>query len=131
MRAHHTYDYALIRVVPRVERGEFVNVGAVVSCETTKFLEARIALDEARVVALDPRVDLALVRKHLDTFARICRGGADAGPIGRLSQRERFHWLTAPRSTILQTSPTHTGRCEDPAALLDRLIATMVQIPAL
>lgn len=127
MRAHHTYDYALIRVVPRVERGEFVNVGAVVSCETTRYLEARIELDDARLLAIDPGVDLVAVKKHLDTFQRICAGGADAGPIGKLSQRERFHWLTAPRSTIIQTSPAHTGRCEDPAALLERLVVTMVR----
>jgi hypothetical protein len=128
VRAHHTYDYALIRVVPRVERGEFVNVGAVVSCESTRYLEARIELDDTRLLALDPGIDLVAVRKHLDTFQRICAGGADAGPIGKLSQRERFHWLTAPRSTIIQTSPAHTGRCEDPAALLERLVVTMVRI---
>ncbi len=127
MRA--AYDYALIRVVPRVERGEFVNVGVVLSCKGGDFLEARIELDEARLRALDPGVDLDTVRSHLAAFAAICAGGASAGPIGKLPQRERFHWLTAPRSTMIQTSPMHTGRCADPAAAIERLLDTMVRTP--
>lgn len=125
----HAYDYALIRVVPRVERGEFVNVGVVLSCKTGDFIEARIELDEARLRAIDPGVDLDAVRAHLAAFAAICAGGDDAGPIGRLPARERFHWLTAPRSTMIQTSPVHTGRCADPAASIARLLDTMVRAP--
>ena len=108
------YDYALIRVVPRVERGEFVNVGVVLSGKAGGLLEARIEIDEARLLALDPALDLDVVRGHLAAFAAICAGGAAAGPIGQLPPRERFHWLTAPRSTMIQTSPTHTGRCAEP-----------------
>lgn len=129
MHAPDTYDYAIIRVVPKVEREEFVNAGAIVSCPASDFLEARIELDEARVLALDPGADLATIRTHLATLPAICAGGPEAGPIGALSKRERFRWLTAPRSTVIQTSPTHTGTCTDPAALLEHLLATMVRRP--
>ena len=125
--AASTYDYAIIRVVPRVEREEFVNAGVIVLCATQRFLDCRIALDEARLAALDPDVDLAVVRRHLATIPAICRGGAEAGPIGRLTPVERFRWLTAPRSTIIQTSPAHTGRCTDPVLLLEHLLDTMVR----
>ena len=124
-----TYDYAVTRVVPRVEREEFVNAGVIVSCPEKAFLEARIELDEARLRALDPDVDMAAVRAHLETIPRIAAGGADAGPIGALAPRERFHWLVAARSTVIQVSPPHSGRCEDPAALLDHLMRTMVRPP--
>ena len=124
---HDTYDYAVIRVVPRVEREEFVNVGAVVSCPSRGFLEARIELDPARVLALDPAADIEAIRTHLDSIPVICRGGPAAGAIGELSPRERFRWLTAPRSTVIQFSAAHTGRCEDPEALLARLLETMVR----
>jgi hypothetical protein len=110
-----------------VDREEFVNAGVIVSCPARDFLEARIELDEARLRALDPSVDLETVRAHLESFRIICANGAGAGPIGRLSQRERFHWLVAPRSTIIQTSPVHTGRCEDPADVLSHLLKTMVR----
>jgi len=120
------YDYAVIRVVPKVDREEFINAGVIVSCPDLSFLEARIKLDESRLLALDPTVDVDLVRNHLATIPTICRGGDEAGSIGRLSQRKRFHWLVAPRSTVIQTSPVHTGRCDDPAAALDHLVATMV-----
>lgn len=129
MPAVETYDYAVIRVVPRVEREEFVNVGVIVSCPKANFLDARIEVDEARLRALDPAIDLESVRAHLASIPAICRGGPDAGPIGRLSPRERFHWLVAARSTIIQASPAHTGRCEDPPALLERLMDTMVRTP--
>jgi hypothetical protein len=121
------YDYAIVRVVPRVERGEFVNAGAIVSCQTRDFLKARIELDEARVLAIDPHADLDAIRMNLESITRICQGGPQAGPIGALTQRERFHWLVAPRSTIIQTSPVHTGRCGDPEAVLEHLLATMVR----
>ena len=121
-----TYDYALVRVVPRVERGEFINVGAIVSSDAEGFLEARFAVDEARLKALDPRIDLAAVHAALASIAAICAGGDAAGPIGRLALRERFHWLVAPRSTMIQTSAVHTGRCHDLESavegVLDRLV---------
>lgn len=96
---HRTYDYAIIRVVPKVEREEFINAGVIVSCPARKFLAARIELDEQRLRALDPAVDVEAIRAHLAAIPVICAGGAQAGPLGRLSQRERFHWLAAPRST--------------------------------
>ena len=120
------YDYAVIRVVPKVEREEFINAGVILSCPEVSFLEALIKLDESRLLALDPLLDLDMVKTHLATIPKICRGGDDAGPIGQLTQRERFYWLVAPRSTIIQTSPVHTGRCSDPAAALRHLVATMV-----
>jgi Protein of unknown function (DUF3037) len=122
-----SYDYAVIRVVPRVEREEFVNVGVIVSCPSRSFLEARIEVDEQRLLVLDPTLDLESIQIHLSTIPLICAGGEAAGPIGLLSQRERFHWLIAPRSTIIQTSPAHSGRCDDPAAELEHLLATMVR----
>jgi hypothetical protein len=114
-----TYDYAVIRVVPRVEREEFVNAGVIVSCPERKFLEAAIELDEARLLALDPSIDLVAVHSHLAAIPAICAG--------RFAPRERFRWLTAPRSTIVQTSPAHAGRCDDPAGLVEHLLATMVR----
>ena len=120
------YDYAVIRVVPKVDREEFINAGVIVSCPDLSFLEARIKLNESRLLALDSTVDLDLVRKHLESIPIICGGGDGAGSIGQLPQRQRFHWLVAPRSTIIQTSPVHTGRCADPSAALERLAATMV-----
>ncbi len=122
------YDYAVIRVVPKVERGEFVNAGVILSCPSNGFLEARIELDEPRLLALDPTADLETIRTHLADFPMICAGGPNAGPIGQLSKRERFHWLVAPRSTIIQPSPSHTGMCDDPEAALERLMAMMVRI---
>jgi hypothetical protein len=110
-----------------VEREEFVNVGVIVSCPAADFLEARIELDDARVLSLDPGADLMAIRMHLATIPRICAGGDEAGPIGKLPPRERFRWLIAPRSTIIQASPAHTGRCGDPSALLEHLLATMIR----
>lgn len=120
-----TYDYAIIRIVPKVEREEFVNVGAIVSCATKKFLEARIELDEQRLMALDATLDLEMIRDNLAAIPLIC-AGKEAGVIGQMPQRDRFHWLVAPRSTIIQTSKVHTGLCPDLSAILDRLINTMV-----
>jgi hypothetical protein len=120
------YDYAVIRVVPKVDREEFINAGVIVSCPDLSFLEARIKLNEARLLALDPSLNLDVVRTHLATIPTICRGGDDAGPIGELPQRQRFQWLVAPRSTVIQTSPVHTGRCSDPIVALEHLIRTMV-----
>jgi hypothetical protein len=128
--AEYAYDYAIVRAVPRVERGETINVGVILSCPDLDFLEARIELDDARLLALDNTVDLDAVRAHLATIPRVCRGGSEAGPIGELPTRSRFHWLVSPRSTIIQVSPVHTGRTSDPAACLDRLLDTMVRRPS-
>jgi hypothetical protein len=125
--AEHTYDYAIIRVVPRVDRGELINVGVILSCPAVDFLEARIELDAARLLALDPSIDVEATREHLDIIPRVCRGGAEAGEIGALPQRSRFHWLVSPRSTIIQMSPVHTGRTSDPHKALERLLETMVR----
>jgi hypothetical protein len=122
-----TYDYAIVRVVPRVERGEFVNVGVILSCSATGYLSARIEVDEARLLALAPSIDLAAIRQGLAAIPAICAGGDSAGPIGKLSTRERFHWLVAPRSTSIQTSPVHTGRCVTMDDTLEKLMATMVR----
>jgi hypothetical protein len=129
VRPADTYDYAVIRVVPRVEREEFVNVGILLSCEASSYLEARIELDEGRVAALDPTLDLESLRRHLDTIPAICRGGPGTGPIGLLPQRARFHWLTAKRSSIIQTSPVHMGKCADMAATMEHLLERMVRRP--
>jgi len=130
VRDHATYDYAVIRVVPRVERAEFVNVGIILWCQDETFLEARIELDEQRLLALAPDLDIAAVRAHLATIPAICVGGDGAGPIGKLSRRERFDWLTAPRSTMIQTSPVHAGRCADPRAAIEHLLDRMVRSQA-
>lgn len=129
MHDHYTYDYAIIRVVPRVEREEFVNVGVIMSCPAREFLEARIELDEQRLMAFDSTLDIESIRAYLETIPAICNGGEQAGPIGQLSQRERFHWLVAPRSTIIQTSPVHTGCLKNPTAVLEHLLDTMVRPP--
>jgi hypothetical protein len=127
VHALRTYDYAVVRVVPRVERGEFVNAGIILSCDVERILLASIELDERALLAVDSRVDLDLVRSVLQSIPAICAGGEAAGDIGRLSARERFHWLVAPRSTIVQSSPVHTGRCAEPAAALEHLMQTMVR----
>jgi hypothetical protein len=121
------FDYAVIRVVPRVERQEFINAGVVVSCQARNFLKAKFELDRARLAALDPQLDVVIIQKHLDAIVLISEGGAEAGPIGLLPQRARFHWLVAPRSTIIQTSPVHTGLCHDGEAMLEHLLARMVR----
>lgn len=123
----HTYDYAVVRVVPRVERGEFINAGVIVSCDVQRFLDARIELDEAALRCLDPQADVPGVRAALAAIPAICAGGDAAGLLGRMSARERFHWLVAPRSTIVQTSPVHTGRCADLRAVADHLMVQMVR----
>lgn len=121
------YDYAIVRVVPRPEREEFINVGVILSSVQARILEARIELDATRLRALDAGADLDQIRAHLATIPLICAGGAGAGAIGRLNMRERFHWLVAPRSAVIQMSAVHAGRCEDPARALDHLVATMVR----
>ena len=127
MPANCTYDYAIIRLVPRVERGELVNVGVILSCPACDFLDARIEIDAARLRALDAALDVDAARAHLDTIPLICAGAPQAGPLAQLPQRSRFHWLVAPRSTIIQTSPVHTGRTDNPAATLERLLKSLVR----
>lgn len=127
MRA--SFDYALIRVLPRVERGEFVNAGAILFCRTLRFLDARISLDAARVLALAPDLDVAEVERYLQAIPRICAGGRAAGQLGDFNQSERFHWLVAPRSAIIQASPVHCGLCDDPVAALDDLVQRLVHAP--
>ena len=126
MHAPNSYDYALIQLVPSVERGECLNVGVILFCRTLGFLGARIHLNATRSLALSPDLDLAAIQQQLDTIMLICEGGPEAGLLGKMSQSERFHWLVSPRSTIIQISPTHEGMCDDPEAALDHLLKTMV-----
>ncbi len=128
MPARSSFDYAVIRVVPRVEREEFVNAGVILFCLERDFLAARVELDRARVRALAPEADLDTLEAHLQAIPRIAAGGEGSGPIGRLSARERFHWLVAPRSTMIQVSPVHAGLCEEPARALDHLFERMVRV---
>ncbi|MGH8082023.1 MAG: DUF3037 domain-containing protein [Lysobacter sp.] len=128
MPTRSTYDYAVIRVVPRVEREEFVNVGVLVSCPQAQLLVAGIELGESRLLALDPSADIEAVRLHLQAIERICQGGRDSGPIGQLPPRARFHWLTAKRSSIIQMSPVHTGRCLQADSIVEHLLQRMVRV---
>jgi len=124
-----SFDYAILRVVPRVEREECINAGVLLFCLERDFLAARVEVNEARLRALWPGTDAELVRQHLEAIPRICAGGPDGGPIARMSLRERFHWLVAPRSTIIQVSPVHTGLCDSPERALDELFRRMVLVP--
>ena len=127
MPGRRSFEYALVRVVPRVERGECLNAGAIVWCKAAQWLGARIELDRARLLALAPDADVTMIEAHLASIERIARGDAAAGPIARLEPRERFAWLVAPRSTAIQVSDVHEGLCEDPAAALDHLVETLVR----
>jgi hypothetical protein len=129
MPARSSFDYAILRVVPLEERGECLNVGVVLICRQRRFLGMRLALDEARLRAFWPPLDLDLMRQQLEGLRRVCEGDRAAGPVARLSQSERFHWLVAPSSTIIQPSPTHSGLCSDPAAALDELLERLVLAP--
>jgi hypothetical protein len=126
MPALSSYDYAIVRVVPCVERGECINVGVILFCRTRRFLGALISLDAQRLTALFPAIDVSAVQSHLDIISLVCAGNLEAGPISQLSQSERFHWLVSPRSTIIQTSPVHSGLCSNPEATLEHLMKTMV-----
>ena len=127
MRERFSFDYAIVRVVPRVDRGEFLNAGVILYSPTAAFLDARVGLDHARLLALAPDVDVAMVESYLGAIPKICAGGGDAGSIGQLGQGARFHWLVAPRSTILQMSPVHAGVDHDLTAALKRLFEKMVR----
>lgn len=121
------YLYAIIRVVPSVERGECLNAGVVLLCRAMAFLGARVHLDEARLRSFAPDTDPAVVRPYLDAVERIAHGDVTGGPIARLSIGERFHWLVAPSSTIIQPSAVHTGLTDDPAAELEHLVEVLVR----
>ncbi len=127
MPERFVFDYAVVRVVPRVDRGEFLNVGVIVFSPTAGYLRSRIELDRARLRALAPSLDLAAVESYLDVIPKVCAGGGEAGSIGELPQRARFHWLVAPRSTIIQTSPMHSGVHHDPEAALEGLFRKLVK----
>ncbi len=124
------YDYAVLRVVPHVERGECINAGVIVCSTRRQFLQARVELDDARLLALDPQADLPSVRAGLQAIVRVCEGGAAAGALGQMPLRARFDWLVAPRSTMIQTSAVHAGRTDDLNAALERLMQRMVRSPA-
>jgi len=124
--ATSSYDYAVIRLVPCVERGECINVGVILFCRTRRFLGALIQLDEERLHGFAPNMDFAQVQQQLDHLLQVCYGKAESGPIGQLSQSERFHWLVSPRSTIIQISPVHVGLCTDPNVALQQLLEKLV-----
>ncbi len=123
------FEYAVLKVVPRVDRGEFINAGVILYCQAERFLSARVHLDPARLKALDPDADLEALRAHLEAIRSVCAGGPEAGAVGRLPPGERFGWLVAPRSTVVQPSPVHTGLTDDPEAELERLLRSMVLPP--
>ncbi|HKS28838.1 MAG TPA: DUF3037 domain-containing protein [Pyrinomonadaceae bacterium] len=127
MPERHSFDYAVVRIVPHVEREEFLNVGVILSSQSADFLKARFHVNTRRLYALAPELDLKEIESHLEAMRLICEGGEQAGPIGRLPRRARFDWLTAPRSTIIQTSPVHTGLCHDPDQALEQLLRKMVK----
>lgn len=130
MPAPNSFDYAVLRIVPRVDREEFLNAGVIVFCLERGFLGAKVHLPEQRLRAGWPDLDLSLVQAHLSAFARIARGEPDAGPIAQLSPRERFHWLVSPRSTMIQVSPVHSGLCDSPESMLEDLFRKLVESPA-
>lgn len=127
MPGRHIYEWTLIRVVPRVERGECLNVGALLYCRRATFLEMRVHLNPVRLAAFAPQLDQAELARYLQAWGKVCAGASDGGPIARLGQAERFRWLSATKSTILQCSPVHTGLTDDPAAVLDHLLEAYVR----
>ena len=130
MQEKQTYEYAVIRLVPRVEREEFLNIGVVLYAAGQKFLQVKFNIDEQRLLALCGKIDFLEIQKHLESFERICTGGPKAGPLGELPQPQRFRWLSATRSTVVQMSKVHTGLCTDPAAKLEQLFEQLVLEPA-
>jgi hypothetical protein len=126
MPAISSYDYAILRLVPHVERGECINVGVIVFCRTRRFLDMLVQVDRQRLEAFAPSLDLDAVRQQIEHLVQVCRGGLESSPIGQLSQAERFHWLVSPRSTIIQISPVHCGICNDPAGALEHLFQALV-----
>jgi hypothetical protein len=126
MPEKHLFEYAVIRIVPRVEREEFVNAGVIVYCAKQKFLQVRTEVAAERILAVCPEADLAAIRDNLDSLTRIAEGGPGAGPIGKLDAPARFRWLTAMRSTVVQTSRVHPGLCTDAGLLLEQLFTKLV-----
>jgi hypothetical protein len=127
MQENHLFEYAVIRVVPHVEREEFINVGIVLFCAHEKFLQTKFELNEERLKLLCDKLDIEELKDHITSFKRICAGGKDAGEIGKLPIAERFRWLTATRSTVLQTSKVHPGLCIDPGEMLTHLYIQLVR----
>ena len=127
VRERHAFDYAVIRVVPRVERGEFLNAGVILFCSTKAYLDARVELDREFARVLAPSLDLDVIEGYLEAIPQVCAGGGEPGSIGQLPQRARFHWLVAPRSTIIQTSAVHSGLHESPEVALDALFHKLVR----
>ncbi len=125
--AEHPFQYAVVRVVPRVERGESLNAGVILLCRPRRFLGARVGLDVARLRAIAPDVEPATIKTHLAGIEKIAAGDPAGGPIASLGQGERFHWLVAPSSTVIQPSEVHTGLCDDPDAELDHLFEQLVR----
>jgi hypothetical protein len=125
--ARSPYQYAIVRVVPRVERGEFINAGIVLLCRSRAYIGAAVELREDRLAALAPDVDIEAIRAHLTAIERVARGDPAGGPNARLSLAERFHWLVAPASTVIQASPVHAGLTDDPATELERLLDAFVR----
>jgi len=125
----HSFNYAVVRVVPHAEREEFMNVGVILSCQAAGYLNAAFEVDEKRLAAFAPGLDVGELQSHLEAIRLICEGGDKGGPIGRLPRRARFDWLVAPRSTIVQTSPVHAGLCSDPHRALNHLLRKMVSLP--
>ncbi len=123
----HSFDYAIVRLTPRIERGESINVGVVVFCRTKRFLAAPTYCDLARLQALDPTCDITTIQEHLAVFTAVALGDPIAGPIATLPIAERFHWLVAPRSTIIATGPVHCGLCDDPHAVALQLLQKLVK----
>ena len=129
MPDRHSFNYAVVRVVPHAEREEFMNVGVILSCQAAGYLDAAFELDERRLAVFAPRLDLDELQAHLEAIRLICVGGDAGGPIGRLPRRARFDWLVAPRSTIVRTSAVHAGLCSDPREALNHLLRKMVYLP--
>lgn len=126
MQEKFTFEYAIIRIVPRVEREEFLNVGVIVFCKRPAFLDMKYILDEKKILTLYPKIDLEDVRQHLQAFEQISKGNKDAGPIALLDHAARFRWLTAKRSTVVQTSAVHPGICNDAGKTVDKLLEQLV-----
>lgn len=126
MQERHLFEYAVIRVVPRVEREEFINVGVILYCSKQKFLEALYYINEEKLKTISPQTDIEEIQEYLQSFEKICRGGSKGGPIGQLPMAERFRWLTAVRSTVVQSSPVHPGLCLDAEETLNRLFSQFV-----
>jgi hypothetical protein len=126
MQEQHSFEYAVLRVVPKVEREEFMNVGVILYCQSLFFLDALFTLDEKRLLALSKGIEIVEIKKHLDAFCNICKGGPEAGPIGKLDMGARFRWLTATRSTVLQCSKVHPGLTSNPVETLESLHKQLV-----